>query len=389
MARSIPRRGPTKEWHVKTPARLSLALGSGLLLALTTLTPVAAATAAPGAAPTAAPDRFAEIPARAVIERAVTPSECGPTMLDDYITGLLVGMTPAQLGFTFDHLDALLGVPTFDPLFFGGAGDPDYALTLHEHQLRNTFRDVKRFWSDVQSDDIQLLAMHGDVLLDADRIERTLLLMQQHGLLTPPLDTATPEELRAEAETVAAFMRAQADVQFHDNPLWTLNAYAFTGEGDPDPFIAGLPDKLVFGDGFLVAYDELGLGDVGPRVVMGHEFAHHIQFELGVFDTGPADPVEATRRTELMADAMASYYGVHKKGLALNKKRVVDALLSFYTVGDCAFEDPGHHGTPLQRERAAAWGAALASAAKPRSFVLPASSVVEMFDAALPDLVAP
>ena len=84
-------------------------------------------------------------------------------------------------------------------------------------------------------------------------------------------------------------------------------------------------------------------------MIMAHEFAHHVQFELGVFDTGPTDPAEATRRTELMADAMAAYFGVHKKGLALNKKRVIDALLSFYTVGDCEFADPGHHGTPLQR----------------------------------------
>ena len=89
-----------------------------------------------------------------------------------------------------------------------------------------------------------------------------------------------------------------------------------------------------------------------------------------------------------MADAMASYFGVHKKGLALNQKRVVDALLSFYTVGDCSFASPGHHGTPLQRERAATWGAELAAAAMPRSFVLPAADVVEMFDAALPGIIS-
>ena len=67
---------------------------------------------------------------------------------------------------------------------------------------------------------------------------------------------------------------------------------------------------------------------------MAHEFGHHVQFELGVFDTGPTDPAEATRRTELIADAMAAYYGTHKKGLALNGKRVADALLSFCTAGD-------------------------------------------------------
>ena len=154
---------------------------------------------------------------------------------------------------------------------------------------------------------------------------------------------------------------------FVDNPLWTLNAYAFSAEGDPDPGVQGIPDKLVFGDGFLAAYDSFGLGDVGPRVVMGHEFGHHIQYELDLFE--PVASPEATRRTELMADSFASYWAVHKKGLTLNAKRVVDTLLSFYTVGDCAFDDDGHHGTPLQRERAAAWGAelAMASSRSPRS----------------------
>ena len=90
-----------------------------------------------------------------------------------------------------------------------------------------------------------------------------------------------------------------------------------------------------------MAYDDLGLGDVGPRVIMAHEFGHHVQFELGVFQTGPTDPAEATRRTELMADAMGADIGLHKEGLAFNRKRVIDALLSFYTVGDCQFASPG------------------------------------------------
>ena len=273
-------------------------------------------------------------------------------------------------------------MPTYDALFFGTAGDPDYALTSHAHQLQNTFRDLRRFWSDIESDDIQLMAMHGDVLLDADRIAATLTAMVEFGVIDP----MTPAEIALEAQTVADFMQAQGD--FYNNPLWTLNAFAFSGEGESDPELAALPDKIVFGDGILVAYDDLGLGDVGPRVIMAHEFAHHVQFELGVFEFGPTDPAEATRRTELMADAMAAYFGVHKKGLALNKKRVIDALLSFYTVGDCQFASPGHHGTPLQRQRAAAWGADLAAAARPQNYVLSAATFVDLFDAALPDIIS-
>ena len=98
----------------------------------------------------------------------------------------------------------------------------------------------------------------------------------------------TPAEIQEEAQEVATFMQAQGD--FYDNPLWTLNAFAFSGEGERDPFIAALPDKLIIGDGIIAAYDAIGLGDVGARVIMAHEFAHHVQYELGVFDTGPTDP---------------------------------------------------------------------------------------------------
>jgi hypothetical protein len=257
------------------------------------------------------------------LERAVEPSECTATPFDAYVGALVDGMTAEQSAFAMAHRGTLSLVPSYDALFFGTETDPDYALASHAGDLRHTFRDLKRFWSDVESDDIQLLAMHGDVLLDADRIAASLSLMVELGVAAP----MTAEEIAAEAQTVADFMEMQGD--FHQNPLWTLNAFAFTGEGEADQEIAALPDKIVFGDGLIAAHDAIGLGDVGPRVVLAHEFGHHIQYELGTSGTGPADPVEANRRTELMADALATYYAVHKKGLALNRKRAVDALLSF------------------------------------------------------------
>ena len=355
--------------------RLAAAVAAAIL-------PVALVTPAATGAPATSGGDLVEIPTKAALEQAVDPTPCDTTPLDEYVDGLLNAMTDEQFTFLVQHQDTLLNVPTYDALFFGTTGDPDYALDSHSHQLQNTFRDLKRFWSDVETDDIQLMAMHGEMLLDAERIADTLTAMVEFGVVAP----MTPAEIATEAQTVASFMSGQGD--FYDNPFWTLNAFAFSGEGDPDPAVEALPDKLVFGDGILEAYDAMGLGDVGPRVIMAHEMAHHVQYELGTFDTGPTDPSEATRRTELMADAMAAYYGVHKKGLAFNKKRVVDALLSFYSVGDCSFASPGHHGTPLQRERAADWGADLASAAKPRSYVLPAATVAEQFDAALAGIVS-
>ena len=360
------------------PTRMIVALVAATFLPLAGLS-TAATAATP--APAATQRHLVEIPAEAAVAQAVAPSECATTLLDDYVDQLIGAMTLEQLTFLIEHQNTLLSVPTYDALFFGSQGDPDYALESHARQITNTFRDLQRFW-DIDSTDIQLMAMHGDVLLDANRIAATLTAM----VATGEADPMTPAEIQAEAEEVATFMQEQGD--FYNNPLWTLNAFAFSGEGESDPFIASLPDKLVMGDGIIEAYEAIGLGDVGVRVIMAHEFAHHVQFELGVFDTGPTDPAEATRRTELMADAMASYFGTHKKGLALNSKRVADALLSFYTVGDCAFDNPGHHGTPLQRQRAADWGADLAAAAKPRSYVLPAETFVELFEAALPGIIS-
>ncbi len=357
-----------------------VALSAATFISLGLGSPVAAATAA-ATETVSAGHHLVENRALEAFERAVAPSECTATPIDGYVLGLVLDMTPEQLAFVRAHRNAL-SVPLYDSLFFGTEGDPDYALDAHEHDLQNTFRDLTRFWSDIRSDDIQLVGMHGDVLLDAERIAASLGVMVEFGAI-PPM---TAEEIATEARTVADFMATQGD--FHDNPLWTFGAFAFTGELFTDPEMAARPDKIVIGDGIFAAYDALGLGDVGPRVVLAHEFAHHVQFELGTYDTGPADPAEASRRTELMADGMAVYYGVHKKGLALNSNRVVNALLTFYNVGGCQFDDPTHHGTPLQRQRAAAWGADLADAARPQSLVLSAETVIERFDAALPGIVA-
>ncbi len=365
---------------MKKTVHWSAAMGSAMILALVGLGPVATATAAPHAAARVAanaPAGVENVGKEAVLE-AIDPGdyECGRTLLDDYVDQLINSMTDEEFFFLIAHIDTIFDVPTYDPLLFGTAGDPAYALTLHAKQLEKTFREVKAFW-DIKSDDIQLMAMHPDPLFSAARIARTNKVLHEGEI--PDAD------IEAEAAEVATFM--QAHPGFARNPLFTLNAFAFSGV-DEDPPFNQIPDKLVFGDGFIQAYDALGLGDVGPRVVMGHEFGHHIQYEDNLFETDLTGP-EATRRTELMADTFAGYFGTHKKGLTLNKKRVVDTLLTFYTVGDCAFDDPGHHGTPNQRERAAQFGADLAAAAKPKSYVLPSLTVAHLFEDELPTIVAP
>ena len=113
-----------------------------------------------------------------------------------------------------------------------------------------------------------------------------------------------------------------------------------------------------------------------------------MQFEDNLFDSPLTGP-EATRRTELMADSFGTYFATHARGLSLNDKRVLKAEQSFFEVGDCAFDNPGHHGTPNQRLRAATWAADLANAARPQGKILPSLTLADMFEEKLPEFVAP
>jgi hypothetical protein len=385
---------------LKKSTRWSAAVGTGLTLALGFLTP---ATAATGTAPVAATTtvstsdvhlpadwqarrdavaaRFGleSSPATEAVGRVINPGDyqCGPTQLDTYVDQQISGLTQNQLKFLFTS--GALDFPTYDALVFGTTGDPDYALAPdYRHQLTTTFRDAQRFW-DIQSSDIQLMAMHGHgVLTDPARLTRLLDVV--YGWSGP--------DAAAYARSVVDEVKSIPALQGGDNPLFTLNAFAFSGKGDPDPLAASLPDKLIFGDGILGALEYMGIADVGPRAVLGHEFGHHVQYEDNLFVSDLTGP-EATRRTELMADAFGTYFATHSRGLALNAKRVLQAEKTFYEVGDCAFTNPGHHGTPNQRVRASQWGADLAMSEQKQGHILPSMTVDARFEDALPGIVAP
>ena len=378
----------TNRWLVTLGAGLALTLASAPLASAGTTTSsqsdaVKAASSAALARSDAAADRFGidQSPVRQAIDRAINPGDyqCGPTDFDAYVDGLIGGLTRDELIFLIGHI-AMLNIPTYDALLFGSNTDARYALRADYRQsLTRTFTDLKRFW-DIQSADIQLMSMHGSMMQDPVRVARVL-------RLPIPGFGFTPAAAQRAAQEIAT-ATGKGWFSGGDNPLFTLNAFAFSAEGDPDPLVQGLPDKLIFGDGIVDALNAMGIGDVGPRVVMGHEFGHHVQYEDNLFETPLTGP-EATRRTELMADAFGTYFAVHARGLALNTKRVLLAEQTFFEVGDCAFTDAGHHGTPLQRLRAATWGAEVAEAARPQGAILPSLTLAATFDQKLPELVAP
>ncbi len=77
-------------------------------------------------------DRIVDIPALSRFDRVIDPDdyECEPTAIDTYVDEQIASWTPAELQFVIPHQDALFGVPTYAPLFFGTDGGPDLRAGL-------------------------------------------------------------------------------------------------------------------------------------------------------------------------------------------------------------------------------------------------------------------
>jgi hypothetical protein len=269
-------------------------------------------------------------------------------------------------------VDALLVLDESTPQEFGYDGE-------FTHRLVKTERDVKRFW-DIQSADILLLAMKGTMLQDEERVA----FVYQNFFLNDDGSPISATEAAAIADTIKTLLNQAETLDGGNDPLFSFNAFAFSA--------TGIPDRVVMGDGILEGFKEIGFADVAPQAIYAHEFAHHIQYENDYFgDTVPGATTQAelTRYTELMADAMSAYYLTHKRGAAMNKHRVAKFLSAFFQLGDCAFDNPGHHGTPNQRMRAAEFGFRIADQAQKQGHILTSEQFHALFVAEYPTLVAP
>jgi hypothetical protein len=317
--------------------------------------------------------------------RALNPADyvCPPsTDVVDWWLGEVyefIDAEPATFDLLYNQLLADL-IPTYEALYFQTDDTPQYFGYNGEYTqvMQKTFTDVKRFWN-IASDDIQLVGMHGSMLLDPVRVARTYELV--FGL---PKATA-----EAYAAAIKDAVDNSATLNDGDHPLFSFNAFAFTTFG------GSVPDKIVMGDGIMAGYAALGFGDVAPQGIFAHEFGHHIQFENGYFDErvpgtkGRVTEAEKTRYTELMADAFSAYFLTHSQGLALNQKRVEQFLQVFFQIGDCAFTSDGHHGTPNQRMAAARFGFQVAAGAQKQGHILTSQEFHAEFVKAYPTLVAP
>ena len=80
---------------------------------------------------------------------------------------------------------------------------------------------------------------------------------------------------------------------------------------------------------------------VSIAIIMAHEFAHCVDAKYNVYSTH-------TYKSELFADYLAGCY-LHLKSLTVGEYYINEVANSFYSIGDYAFNEPGHHGTPEQR----------------------------------------
>jgi hypothetical protein len=264
-------------------------------------------------------------------------------------------------------------LPTYEAIYFQTPETPQYYGYNGDFTkaVTKTERDIKRFW-DIPSSQIQVVAMHGTMLLDQERTTRAY--VELFGI---------PEPVAKEyAKALADSLAASTTLNGGNYAYFTFNAVSARGDG--------FEDKIVMGDGILEAYAQIGYGDVAPQAIFAHEFAHQIQYENEYFeDLGNVSAPEETRYTELMADAMAAYYLTHKRGGTLNAKRVAQFLQVFYQIGDCQFTNPGHHGTPNQRLAAAQFGFRLADEAQKQGQILSAEAFHDLFLDYYPNIIAP
>ncbi|WP_149275682.1 hypothetical protein [Pareuzebyella sediminis] len=299
---------------------------------------------------------------------AVAPSECGETPFDAvanyYNDALINGFISAWDGnpeaiqiilgdyFVINQIAAFEGVNTD---YFGENGE-------YTNYMRKSTRSLEKFWN--MPDQISVRGQHTKTLLN---LEFMRYVYKNYSL--PPL---TDEEIDG-ILAIAQHFNTASD-QIPENPFYASDGFATFGQ------------IIVIGDGIVTLLEDTGLD---PKVVwssiLAHEWGHQIQFlNYGVWEYPlPAFPEEndaaSTRMTELEADFITGYYLTHKRGATYNWKRVEDFLTAFYNIGDCGFDSPGHHGTPLQRLKAARKGYELAQSGQKKGQILSQQEVHDAF----------
>lgn len=115
---------------------------------------------------------------------AVEPTPCDDnTLTNQYLDKQLADWNSQVIGYVPDY--AMLDLPTYDALVFENSSENQYFGVKGEYtqRLTKTFKDLQRFWN-IDSDEIVLAAMHGNMLLNRDKVIRTYVAV--YGLSPTP-----------------------------------------------------------------------------------------------------------------------------------------------------------------------------------------------------------
>ncbi|EJK72237.1 hypothetical protein THAOC_06246 [Thalassiosira oceanica] len=191
-----------------------------------------------------------------------------------------------------------------------------------------------------------LLGMHGTDLADNAKLVATLQQMYR----------IDGRDAYGIAASIQEIIKGLPDG--FNNPVLTANAVATqTMKMDGS---RGERDSIIVGDGVYDFLDYLDLETDGTSYIHSHEFAHHLQYDLGVDQmVDGLSRSEEMRRWEMMADSFGSYFLSHSEGGRMDQTRLLEVHRAAFSLGDCENSIETHHGTPRQRECASNFGSNL------------------------------
>ncbi|HSI69744.1 MAG TPA: hypothetical protein VK941_05890 [Gillisia sp.] len=297
-------------------------------------------------------------------KNAVEPSECGPTSFVDVqikyqqpvINDLYTIFGPLQ----FAQIFYLYMDLNFYSAYFDQSEDQYFGANGEYTQLVNRrHRDMEKFFD--MPNEVRVNGQHTATLNDREKLADIYEIVGTN--------VGSREQAYAAADQILYFNTFSPHLP--DNPFFALDGFATSG------------NLIVIGDGIVQMLAETGIEEeIVWTGILAHEWAHQIQFNNWStwYPNGAADNVpEATRYTELEAVFFAGFYMTHKRGATYNWKRVEDFFELFFHIGDCGFENNGHHGTPLQRLEAARLGYELANSAQKQGQILSQEEIHNIF----------
>lgn len=311
------------------------------------------------------------------------PSACSDPA-SDFMAPLVTNVDPEIFDLVYEW--AIAEIPLYYKLFVDHQEDDEYFGPLGKETGDITLANsaLNSFWgssdddggSNLVTDNILLLGMHGADMEDRDKLIPTLEIM---------FDLIDPEFTYSDlADTIQYIV--ELFPKGYQNPIFTFNAIA---SSDSDEFGG---DRIVMGDGVIEYLRSQNLGEYGPEVALSHEYGHQMQFEIieNVTENGAlleSPSASETRRFELFADALSGYFLAHRNGGNIQDNGVLELSKAAFAVGDCSIDSDEHHGTPSQRDCALTWGINQAAASTAGDILHP-DELQALFDEDLQDIIS-